>query len=53
MLVQDFGLAENFGKLPAMVLWLLTASLLTSSSDCFPVVGTGVHFTAYYFSFQQ
>lgn len=53
MLVQDFGLAENFGKLPTMVLWLLTASLLTCSSNCFPMVGTSVHFTAYYFYFQQ
>lgn len=35
------------------MLWLLTASLLTCSSNCFPMVGTSVHFTAQYFSFQQ
>lgn len=53
MLVQDFGLAGSFGKLPTMVLQLLTASLLTCSSNCFPMVGTRVHFTAYCSSFQQ
>lgn len=50
---QDFSLAGCFGKLPTMVLQLLTASLLTCSSNCFPMVGTRVHFTAYCSSFQQ
>lgn len=53
MLVQDFGLADNFGKLPTMLVWLLTASLLTCSSNCFPMVATSMHFTTYYVSFQQ